>query len=89
MTDAEGDAMRTVKVQLHAADLAREVAVMREWLDRNGYEPRKFNLDQDRDTVVLSIEFMVDAAAEAFARRFDGESGPPFSVPGQLALAVE
>jgi len=89
MTDGEGDAMRAVKVKLHAADLSREMAVLREWLDRYGYEPRKFNWDQDRDTVVLSIEFMVDAAAEAFARRFDGESNPPLSVPGQLALSVE
>jgi hypothetical protein len=81
MKDAEGDAMRTVKVRLHAADISREMAVMRQWLDRNGYEPRKFNWDQDRDTVVLSIEFTVDAAADAFARRFDGESGTVVPVP--------
>jgi hypothetical protein len=75
MTDAEGAAMRTVKVRLNAANLSREMAAMREWLDRNRYEATRFECDQDRDTVVLSINFMADAAAEAFVGRFDGESG--------------
>ena len=83
--------MRTIKVRLCAEDLSREMAAMREWLDRNGYEPRWFNCDRDRDTVVLSVDFMVDAAAEKFARRFDGEIEPsPSSAPtGQLAPAAE
>ena len=68
--------MRTIKVKLCAEDLSREMAAMREWLDHNSHEPRRFNCDKDRDTVVLSVDFMVDAAAEAFARRFDGESEP-------------
>jgi hypothetical protein len=82
--------VRTIKVRLRAEDLSREMAAMREWLDRNGHEPRRFNCDQDRDTVVLSVDFMVDAAAEAFAGRFDGESGPsPSSESGRLAPAAE
>lgn len=71
--------MRTVKVRMRAADLSREMAAMREWLDRNGYEPKRFDCDQDGDAVVLSVDFMVDAEAEAFAVRFDGKSilSPP------------
>jgi hypothetical protein len=71
--------VRTIKVRLRSADLSGEMIAMREWLDRNGYEPRGFNCDQDQDTVVVSVDFMVDAAAEAFAGRFHGESGPSLS----------
>ena len=83
--------MRTIKVKLCAEDLSREMAAMREWLDHNSYEPRRFNCDKDRDTVVLSVDFMADAAAEEFARRFAGEIEPsPSSGPtGKLARAAE
>jgi hypothetical protein len=75
--------VRTIKVRLCAEDLSREMAAMREWLDYNSYEPRRFNCDKDRDTVVLSVDFMVDAAADAFAVRFDGKIEPsPSSAPG-------
>jgi hypothetical protein len=67
------DGMRTVTVRLRAADLSREMAAMREWLDRTRYEPTRFDCDQNGDTVVLSVDFRLAAAAEAFARRFDIE----------------
>jgi hypothetical protein len=56
---------------------------MREWLDRNRYEPTKFNYDQDDEAVVLSVEFPNDQEAEAFAGRFDRKEPPgltPFGV---------
>ena len=56
---------------------------MREWLDRNQYEPARFDCDQNGDEVVLSVDFRVDTAAEAFGRRFGGEDPlrglPPLS----------
>jgi hypothetical protein len=67
--------MRTVTVRLRAADLSREMAAMREWLDRTRYEPIRFDCDQNGDTVVLSVDFRSPAAAGAFARRFDVEDG--------------
>jgi hypothetical protein len=67
--------MRTATVRLRAADLSREMAAMREWLDRTRYEPTRFDCDQDGDTVVLSVDFRSPAAAGAFARRFDVEDG--------------
>ena len=72
--------MRIVKVRFPAADLSREMAAMREWLDSNRYEPAKFDCDHDGVDVVLSVEFMLDEAAEAFAKRFGSKDGPRSSV---------
>jgi hypothetical protein len=47
------------------------MAAMRVWLDRNGYEAKGFNCNQSDDEITLSVDFMIDAAAEAFAARFD------------------
>jgi hypothetical protein len=52
------------------------MAAMREWLDSNRYEPAKFDCNHDGVDVVLSVEFMLDEAAKAFARRFGGKDGP-------------
>jgi basic membrane lipoprotein Med (substrate-binding protein (PBP1-ABC) superfamily) len=72
--------MQIVKVRLPAGDLSREMAAMREWLDSNRYEPAKFTCDQDGVDVVVSVNFMLDEAAAAFAKRFDGEDGPKSSL---------
>jgi Hsp20/alpha crystallin family len=63
--------MRTVKIRLQEADLSDEMAAMRSWLDRNGFDARTFNCGQSAGEVVLSVGFMSDAAADAFAARFD------------------
>jgi hypothetical protein len=68
--------MRTITVRLPADEFSSMMITMREWLDCNRYEPIRFKYDQDEDAVVVSIDFQTDAAAEAFARRFDGEGGP-------------
>ena len=65
--------MRTVTVRLPAAGFSAALAAMREWLERNRYEPTKFNYDQDDEAVVLSVEFPGDQEGEAFATRFDGQ----------------
>jgi hypothetical protein len=65
--------MRTVKVRMDAADLSRQMAAMREWLDRHRYEPAKFVYDQDGFAVVVSVEFSNDQEGEAFERHFDGQ----------------
>jgi hypothetical protein len=71
--------MQIVRVRVPAADLSRELAAMREWLDSTRYEPAKFDCNQDGVDVVLAVEFMLDEAARAFARRFDGKAGPKSS----------
>jgi hypothetical protein len=62
--------MRTVTIRMREADLSREMAEMRGWLDRNGYEARSFNCNQRGDEVVVSVEFMIDTAADAFSAQF-------------------
>lgn len=81
--------MRTVTVRVPAIDLSREMVAMRGWLDHNGYEPTRFDCGKSGDKVVLSVDFRTAAAAEAFARRFDGESRPPASGPGRFLPAAE
>jgi hypothetical protein len=68
--------VQTVKIRLPAAGLSSEMAAMREWLDRNQHEPARFNCDQDGVDVVVSIDFMLEEAAEAFASRFAAGHGP-------------
>ena len=64
--------MRMVTVRLPAAGFSAALAAMREWLDRNRYEPTKFKYDQDSEAVTVSVVFLDDQEGEAFARRFDG-----------------
>jgi hypothetical protein len=73
--------MRTVKITMRAADLSREMAAMREWLDRNHYEPARFDCDQNGVDVVVSVDFMLDEVAAAFASRFVAEYGPQGTAP--------
>ena len=61
--------MRTVTIRTRGAGLSREMAAIREWLDPNQCEPARFHCDQNGDEVVLSVDFRVDTAAEAFGRR--------------------
>jgi hypothetical protein len=65
--------MRSVTVRVLAADLAREMVAMRSWLDRNRYEPSRFDCNQNGRQIILSVDFTTDAAAEAFAQCFDSE----------------
>ena len=65
--------MRSVTVRLQAEDLAREMIAMRGWLDRNRYEPTRFDCNQNGRQIILSVDFGTDAAAQAFAQCFNGE----------------
>jgi hypothetical protein len=62
--------MHKVTVRLSADEFSAMMAAMREWFDRNSYEPTRFKYDQQEDSVVVVIDFPTDAAAQAFAVRF-------------------
>ena len=64
--------MTSVTVRVPAADLAREMA-MRVWLDRNRYEPTRFDCNQTGRQIILSVDFGTDTAAQAFAQCLNGE----------------
>jgi hypothetical protein len=69
--------MRSVTVRVLARDLAREMVLMREWLDLNRCEPTRFDCGKNGTEVVLFVDFSSGIVAEGFARRFGGESGAP------------
>jgi hypothetical protein len=65
--------MRTITVKLPPrADLSREMAEMREWLDANGCAPSRFKYDLARKAVVIQVVFNDDREAEVFKQQFDG-----------------
>jgi hypothetical protein len=65
--------MRTVIIRVSGEDFSTAIATMRDWLEQHGYEPIVYRYDQDDDTIVVSVDFAVDAQAEAFAKRFGGQ----------------
>jgi hypothetical protein len=72
MYDEQTEAnMRTVKITLHGADFASAMAEMRTWLDQRMFEPARFTYKQDKEIVVISVDFENDRDGEAFQRRFE------------------
>ena len=49
--------MRTATITLREADFAREMIEMRTWLDQHFCEPARFTYEQDREIVVISVDF--------------------------------
>jgi len=66
--------MRTVVLRLSGGEFSTAIVKMRNWLEKNRCEPTGYRYDQDEDTVVLSVDFAVDAHAKAFVRRFGDQS---------------
>jgi hypothetical protein len=71
--------MHTVIIRLSGEDFSTAIARMRDWLEKHSCEPTAYRYDQDEDTVVVSVDFAIEAQAQAFAKRFDRQSGdqPP------------
>jgi len=46
---------------------------MRIWLDRHSFEPTKFTYKQNREIIVITVDFKENQQAEAFQSRFDGQ----------------
>ena len=80
--------MRSVTVRICAVEFSATIAAMSEWLHANQCEPTRYRYDQDEDAVVVSVDFAVNAQAEAFAKRFDRESGYQRPVARQSSDAI-
>jgi hypothetical protein len=65
--------MRTATINLHGADFAKKMSEMRIWLDRHSFEPTRFTYKQDREIIVITVDFKENQQAEAFQSRFDGQ----------------
>ena len=66
--------MRTVILRLSGEEFSTAIVKMRNWLEKNRCEPTGYRYNQDDDTVVLSVDFAVDAQAKAFVKRFGDQS---------------
>ena len=66
--------MRTVVLRLSGAEFSTTIVRMRDWLEKNRCEPTGYRYDQNEDAVVLSVDFVVDAHAKAFVKRFGDQS---------------
>jgi hypothetical protein len=65
--------MRTATITLNEADFAKKMSEMRVWLDRHSFEPTRFTYKQDREIIVISVDFKENREAEAFQSQFDGQ----------------
>jgi hypothetical protein len=65
--------MRTVIIRVSGEDFSAAIATMRDWLEKHRYDPIVYRYHQDDDTIVVSVDFVVDAQAEVFAKRFGGQ----------------
>ncbi len=64
--------MDSVTVQIRAAEFSATMAGISEWLNANRYQPTKYKYDDHEDAVLVTVDFLAKAAAEAFATRFEG-----------------
>jgi len=64
--------MHSVTVRLRATEFSAAMTDIGEWLDANRYEPTRYKYDHSKDAVLVTVDFPTEAAAEAFATRFDG-----------------
>ena len=49
--------MRTVTITLRGTDFGREMVEMRTWLDQHMLEPARFTYRQDREAVIIAVDF--------------------------------
>ena len=80
--------MRTVVIRLSGKDFSTAIVRIRHWLEKHRCEPSAYRYDQDEHTVVVSVNFAVDAQAKAFAKRFNGEIGDQRTTPVGSASAI-
>lgn len=66
--------MRSVELRLSASHLSKNLAAMREWLDRRGFQPSVFRYKRDDDgiEVVIYVTFKIDTEAAELAEEFGG-----------------
>ena len=79
--------LRTVKIWLPAEGFSAAIVTVRDSLKRNRCEPTRYRYNQTEDTAIVSVAFSDITQAEAFARRFAGQTGIRTPKPFETALA--
>jgi hypothetical protein len=67
--------MGKATITLCGAEFVQTMSEMRAWLDQQLLEPLRFTYKQDREIIVISVDFQQDHHAEAFQSRFAGGQG--------------
>jgi hypothetical protein len=84
--------MRSITIRLSADEFAHTITAIGEWVDANGCEPMRYKYDHKEAAVLVTIDFPVDAAAKAFAARFNGicpqPASPNTTQPGTSAASA-
>ena len=62
--------MRSITVRIRASEFSATMTAISEWLDANRYTPTRYKYDHH--DVLVTVDFAVEVAAQAFAMRFDG-----------------
>ena len=65
--------MRSATITLRGADFAKKMSEMRLWHDRHSFAPTRFTYKQDREIIVITVDFKENHQAEAFQSRFNGQ----------------
>ena len=70
----EGTGVFPVEIRIPDEDaLTGRMAMMREWLDHERFEPATFRYTFTSPGILVRVEFAVEAEAVAFAEAFDGQ----------------
>ena len=64
--------MYSTEIRFVAGQFVERMNEMRTWLDSRHFEPSTFRYDHVEGGVVIHVEFMAEAQAEAFAIEFGG-----------------
>ena len=64
--------LHIVEMALGDYELKERMSTMREWLDRNRYEPIAFRYLSRTGVTICRVDFTNEAAAGAFAQAFGG-----------------
>ena len=67
--------MGTATITLRGAEFVQTMSEMRAWLDQQHFELLTFTYTQDREIIVISVDFREDHHAKAFQSRFAGRQG--------------
>jgi len=67
-----GDFVNTIVVRVYAADLSTEMSKMRDWLNKHGCEPTRFDCRQCGTSFELNLDFSKDEEGRAFRNHFCG-----------------
>lgn len=71
-----------VEIRREREQLATLMSDVREWLDRQRFEPDAFRCTTDAESLTCRLEFKIAGEAAACAERFAGRVSSPGNDPG-------